>query len=216
MFSVARALRPAAAAARTSRGGIHCRSALSRAEAMSAGGRLPEEKLVVLCILDGWGYRETAADNAVTQAHTPHFDGLFGKHSQLGQVAFLDACEKEVGLPVGQIGNSEVGHMNIGGPTRFSRCASAAEQTPANTPLPLSSFFASAGAGRIVYQDICTIDNSIEDGSLPTQEALVAHIDAMMASGGTSHVMGLVSPGGVHAHQVTPPSPAFAAPPSDS
>ena len=59
-----------------------------------------------------------------------------------------------------------------------------------------------AGAGRVVYQDICTIDNSIEDGSLPTQEALVAHIDALQKSGGTSHVMGLVSPGGVHAHQV--------------
>ena len=102
---------------------------------------------VVLCILDGWGYRETAADNAVVQAYTPHFDALFGSRAQVGQVSFLDACEREVGLPEGQIGNSEVGHMNI-------------------------------GAGRVVYQDICTIDNAIEDGSLLTNEALTSHIDA--------------------------------------
>jgi 2,3-bisphosphoglycerate-independent phosphoglycerate mutase len=118
----------------------------------------------------GWGYRETAADNAVVQAHTPHFDSLFGSRVQVGQVGFLDACEREVGLPVGQIGNSEVGHMNI-------------------------------GAGRVVYQDICTIDNAIEDGSLTSNEALVAHIDALKASGGTCHLLGLVSPGGVHAMQ---------------
>eukprot|EP00937_MAST-01D_sp_MAST-1D-sp2_P005169 g5169.t1 len=130
----------------------------------------PESPLAVLCILDGWGYRETASHNAVVLADTPNFDKLYGVHSQRGQVAFLDACEKDVGLPVGQIGNSEVGHMNI-------------------------------GAGRVVWQDICMIDNAIEDGSLPTQQALEQHIAKLKASGGTSHVMGLVSPGGVHAMQ---------------
>jgi 2,3-bisphosphoglycerate-independent phosphoglycerate mutase len=129
-----------------------------------------KERLAVLCILDGWGYRETAAHNAVVLGNTPNFDTIYGVHSQRGQVGFLDACEKEVGLPDGQIGNSEVGHMNI-------------------------------GAGRIVWQDLCTIDNSIEDGSLPSQKALVKHIDALKASGGTCHLMGLVSPGGVHAMQ---------------
>ena len=69
---------------------------------------------VVLCILDGWGYSETLKHNAVTMANTPNFDYVYGTCSQLGQSAFLNACEKEVGLPVGQIGNSEVGHMNIG------------------------------------------------------------------------------------------------------
>lgn len=69
---------------------------------------------VVLCILDGWGYSETLKHNAVTLANTPNFDYVYGRCSQLGQSAFLNACEKEVGLPVGQIGNSEVGHMNIG------------------------------------------------------------------------------------------------------
>ena len=126
--------------------------------------------LAVLCILDGWGYRETAAHNAVVQAQTPNFDALYGVHSQRGQVAFLDACERDVGLPVGQIGNSEVGHMNI-------------------------------GAGRVVWQDICMIDNAIEDGTLETQDALTQHIARLKASGGTCHLTGLISPGGVHAMQ---------------
>ena len=140
------------------------------ASAAAAAAAAKDDQLVVLCILDGWGYRETAADNAVIQAPTPAFDSLFGSRAQTGQVAFLDACEGEVGLPVGQIGNSEVGHMNI-------------------------------GAGRVVYQDICTIDNAIEDGSLPQAAALVEHIEALQASGGTSHLIGLVSPGGVHSMQ---------------
>ena len=134
--------------------------------ASGQGGRRP----VVLTILDGWGYRETPTDNAVLLARTPNFDALYGRHAPRGQVAFLDACERDVGLPQGQIGNSEVGHMNI-------------------------------GAGRIVWQDICTIDNAIADGSLAEADALVDHIQALKASGGTSHVLGLVSPGGVHATQ---------------
>ena len=129
-----------------------------------------KDRLVCLCILDGWGYRETSKDNAVVLANTPSFDMLYGVHAQRGQVAFLDACEKEVGLPKGQIGNSEVGHMNI-------------------------------GAGRIVWQDLCTIDNSIEDNTLAEQTALVDHIAALRASGGTCHLMGCLSPGGVHAMQ---------------
>ena len=129
---------------------------LARRSASSvASGAKP---LAVLCILDGWGYRETPADNAVVQAHTPAFDSLYGVHSQRGQVAFLDACEREVGLPVGQMGNSEVGHMNI-------------------------------GAGRIVWQDLCTIDNAVADGTLASREALEAHITKLHASGGTCHLM---------------------------
>ena len=124
----------------------------------------------VLCILDGWGWRETARHNAVVQGHTPNFDALYGQQSQLGQTAFLYASEKHVGLPEGQIGNSEVGHMNI-------------------------------GAGRIVYQDICRIDNAIQDESLSGLSALTEHIEKLQKSGGACHVMGLVSPGGVHAMQ---------------
>ena len=149
------------------------RRRLSRAFTLSSPLKSSAKKqspLAVLCILDGWGYRETESNNAVVLANTPNFDRLYGVHSQRGQVAFLDACEGEVGLPVGQIGNSEVGHMNI-------------------------------GAGRIVWQDIGTINNAIESGTLEGQEALVSHIEKLKASKGTCHVMGCLSPGGVHSMQ---------------
>ena len=126
---------------------------LSALRSLSSTASAPGKPLAVLCILDGWGYRETPKDNAVIQADTPTFDSLYGIHSQRGQVAFLDACEREVGLPDGQIGNSEVGHMNI-------------------------------GAGRIVWQDLCTIDNAIADGTLADRPALVEHIAKLKASGG--------------------------------
>lgn len=67
-------------------------------------------KPVVLAILDGWGHREELAHNAILAAATPHWDALWNNHPH----ALLDASELEVGLPVGQMGNSEVGHMNIG------------------------------------------------------------------------------------------------------
>src|SRR5688500_9072268 len=65
---------------------------------------------VVLCVLDGWGHREETADNAVALAHTPVFDRLWGTCPH----AFLQASGEAVGLPAGQIGNSEVGHLNLG------------------------------------------------------------------------------------------------------
>lgn len=151
----------------------HAKPALGRAAsaaASGAGAPTRPPRPVVLTILDGWGYRETPRDNAVALADTPNFDRLYGLHSMRGQVAFLDACERDVGLPEGQIGNSEVGHMNI-------------------------------GAGRVVFQDICTIDDAIDDGSIETRQALQSHIEALRSSGGTCHLMGLVSPGGVHAMQ---------------
>jgi len=67
-------------------------------------------KPVVLCILDGWGYRELPEDNAIAQARTPHWDALWANYPH----GVLNASEGEVGLPCGQMGNSEVGHMNIG------------------------------------------------------------------------------------------------------
>mmetsp|Transcript_1786 Transcript_1786/g.2053 ORF Transcript_1786/g.2053 Transcript_1786/m.2053 type:complete len:557 (+) Transcript_1786:131-1801(+) len=130
----------------------------------------PQDRLAVLCILDGWGYREDESFNSVLLGNTPNYDAMFGYAKQRGRQSLLWACEKHVGLPDGQIGNSEVGHMNI-------------------------------GAGRVVYQDICTIDNAIEDGSLLEKESLLAHIEILKKSGGTCHLMGLVSPGGVHAMQ---------------
>ncbi len=120
---------------------------------------------VMLVILDGWGWREDAADNAVQLADTPNFDGLMqGSH------AFLDTSGLDVGLPHGQMGNSEVGHLNI-------------------------------GAGRVVMQELPRIGQAIADGSLAQNPALLALIAALRDTGGVCHLMGLLSPGGVHAHQ---------------
>ncbi|MFT6579608.1 MAG: 2,3-bisphosphoglycerate-independent phosphoglycerate mutase [Alphaproteobacteria bacterium] len=121
---------------------------------------------VVLCILDGWGERRERADNAIAHANTPVWDDLNATcpHAQ------LEASESHVGLPRGQMGNSEVGHTNI-------------------------------GAGRIVKQDLPRIDEALADGSLAKNSALIKFIDTLKASGGAAHLLGLMSPGGVHSHQ---------------
>ena len=121
---------------------------------------------VVLCVFDGWGHRDEQQDNAIAQAKTPNFDRLRAQ----GPAALLDTDGTEVGLPTGQMGNSEVGHLNL-------------------------------GAGRIVDQDIRRIDGAIEDGTLASNAALAQFIENLSATGGTCHLMGLVSPGGVHSHQ---------------
>ncbi|MDB5367348.1 MAG: 2,3-bisphosphoglycerate-independent phosphoglycerate mutase [Rhodospirillales bacterium] len=121
---------------------------------------------VVLCILDGFGWREETADNAVAQAKKPNFDRLWAK----GPRAFLQASEENVGLPHGQIGNSEVGHTNL-------------------------------GAGRVVLQELPRIDKALKDGEFVRNPALTDLIAKLRASRGTCHLMGLVSPGGVHSHQ---------------
>ncbi len=125
-----------------------------------------ERRPVVLCILDGWGLNPSAEANAVAQAATPNFDSLMANVPG----ATLMTCGEDVGLPEGQMGNSEVGHMNL-------------------------------GAGRVVWMDLPKIDNAIADGSFESQPALVDFVGRMKATGGTAHVIGLMSPGGVHAHQ---------------
>lgn len=121
---------------------------------------------VVLCVLDGWGFRQDAADNAVTRAEAP----VFRKYWAACPHALLEASEEHVGLPRGQIGNSEVGHMNL-------------------------------GAGRVIFQDLPMIDRAIAHGELGTNKALRQLTEALRKSGGTCHIMGLISPGGVHSHQ---------------
>jgi len=121
---------------------------------------------VVLCILDGWGFREDAPDNATTRAKAPVYKKFWAKSPH----ALLEASEENVGLPKSQIGNSEVGHMNL-------------------------------GAGRVVFQDLPMIDRAIVQGELDTNTALKNFIAALKKSGGACHLMGLASPGGVHAHQ---------------
>jgi len=126
----------------------------------------PRPRPVVLCILDGWGEREETDFNAIAAANTPVWDRLRATCPR----AQLDASGGEVGLPDGQMGNSEVGHTNI-------------------------------GAGRVVRQDLPRIDAAAADGSLARAPALAAFIEALKGSGGTAHLMGLISPGGVHSHQ---------------
>ncbi len=121
---------------------------------------------VMLVILDGWGWREERADNAIRQAKTPSFDRLW----QAGPHGFLRTSGKDVGLPDGQMGNSEVGHLNI-------------------------------GAGRVVMQDLPRIDQAIAKGEIERAPVLLDFIAKLKESGGTCHLLGLVSPGGVHSHQ---------------
>ena len=121
---------------------------------------------VMLVILDGWGWREEAADNAVRLARTPNFDRLW----ETCPHAFLRTSGLDVGLPEGQMGNSEVGHLNL-------------------------------GAGRVVMQDLPRINLACADGSIAALPALVELLAKLKATGGTCHLMGLVSEGGVHSHQ---------------
>ncbi|MBY0407130.1 MAG: hypothetical protein K2Q01_05515, partial [Rickettsiales bacterium] len=71
---------------------------------------IPKPKPLILCILDGWGHREELKDNAIATAHTPAWDALMASYPH----GLINASELHVGLPTGQMGNSEVGHMNIG------------------------------------------------------------------------------------------------------
>jgi 2,3-bisphosphoglycerate-independent phosphoglycerate mutase len=121
---------------------------------------------VLLLILDGWGHRDDPADNAIAQANAPNWRRLLADCPH----TLVHTEGKFVGLPDGQMGNSEVGHMNI-------------------------------GAGRIVYQDLTRIDAAIEDGSFFDNAELVAACNAAKSGNGTLHVMGLLSPGGVHSHE---------------
>jgi 2,3-bisphosphoglycerate-independent phosphoglycerate mutase len=121
---------------------------------------------VMLMIMDGWGWRDEVADNAVRQARTPNFDRLWASCPN----ALLITSGKDVGLPPGQMGNSEVGHLNI-------------------------------GAGRVVMQDLPRIGDAVASGAIAQQPALLDFIARLQQSGGACHLIGLVSPGGVHSHQ---------------
>ena len=120
----------------------------------------------MLAILDGWGWREDAADNAVRLARTPTFTKLW----ETCPHALLNTSGKDVGLPDGQMGNSEVGHLNI-------------------------------GAGRVVLQDLPRINQAVDNGQIAKAPALLKLIENLRQSQGACHLIGLVSPGGVHSHQ---------------
>jgi 2,3-bisphosphoglycerate-independent phosphoglycerate mutase len=119
-----------------------------------------------LIVLDGFGHREETADNAIAAADTPTWDALWSRHPH----TLVSGSGLDVGLPGGQMGNSEVGHMNL-------------------------------GAGRVVYQELTRINRDVADGTFAENPTLATAIDAAVAAERPLHVLGLLSPGGVHSHE---------------
>ncbi|MBI5447343.1 MAG: 2,3-bisphosphoglycerate-independent phosphoglycerate mutase [Gammaproteobacteria bacterium] len=126
----------------------------------------PNHRPLLLLILDGWGYSENPAHNAISQADTPTWDYLWSHYPH----TLLSASGTEVGLPQGQMGNSEVGHLNM-------------------------------GAGRVIFQELPRIDSSIESGDFFKNPILCQTMQDLAQSGKALHLMGLLSPGGVHSHE---------------
>ncbi|MBW4706888.1 2,3-bisphosphoglycerate-independent phosphoglycerate mutase [Roseobacter sp. YSTF-M11] len=122
-------------------------------------------KPVVLCILDGWGISDRREGNAPLLATTPTMDRLMATCPN----ATLTTFGPDVGLPKGQMGNSEVGHTNI-------------------------------GAGRVVAMDLGQIDLAIEEGAFAQNARILAFAETLKSTGGTAHLLGVVSDGGVHGH----------------
>ena len=116
-----------------------------------------------LIILDGFGVNPDDYGNAIKKAKTPFFDSIMKKYPN----TLINASGYAVGLPEGQMGNSEVGHLNL-------------------------------GAGRVVYQDITTIDDAVKNGTFDGNPAFAAAIDAVKVNGSALHLVGLLSNGGVH------------------
>ncbi len=121
---------------------------------------------VVLAVLDGFGENPDTENNAVASAHMPHFKALKAEFPH----GSINASELHVGLPEGQMGNSEVGHTNI-------------------------------GSGRVIMQELPRVDQAVASGALARNDELLAFIAKLKKSGGACHLMGLLSPGGVHSHQ---------------
>ncbi|MGN1081775.1 MAG: 2,3-bisphosphoglycerate-independent phosphoglycerate mutase, partial [Acutalibacteraceae bacterium] len=123
------------------------------------------KKPVVLCIMDGFGKNPEEKGNAVKAAKTPNLTKLFSECP----TTYIGASGMDVGLPDGQMGNSEVGHTNI-------------------------------GAGRVVYQELTRISKSIKDGDFFENPELLGAMENCKKNKSSMHLMGLMSPGGVHSH----------------
>ena len=124
------------------------------------------KKPLALIIMDGWGYSDKKEGNAVAAANTPNLNALCAKYAN----TLISGSGMDVGLPDGQMGNSEVGHVNI-------------------------------GAGRVVYQELTRVTKEIRDGDFFKNAALCKAVDTAVSTGKAVHVMGLMSPGGVHSHE---------------
>jgi 2,3-bisphosphoglycerate-independent phosphoglycerate mutase len=122
-------------------------------------------KKVALLILDGWGHGNDTKSNAMQNANTSFVDSLYKSYPN----AELLTDGEQVGLPAGQMGNSEVGHLNI-------------------------------GAGRVVYQDLVKINHAVKNDTFKDNEALNKAFSYAKENNKAVHFMGLVSDGGIHAH----------------
>lgn len=125
-----------------------------------------DKRTSLLLVLDGWGYRETSEHNAIFAANTPVWDHLWRDEAH----TLVHTSGLAVGLPDGQMGNSEVGHMNL-------------------------------GAGRVVYQSLTRIDKAIADGEFEKNPVLLAAVDQAVKNHKAVHILGLLSPGGIHSHE---------------
>jgi 2,3-bisphosphoglycerate-independent phosphoglycerate mutase len=121
---------------------------------------------LVLIILDGWGYRKESAHNAIAAANTPTWDWLW----QHCPHTLISGSGTDVGLPDGQMGNSEVGHLHI-------------------------------GAGRLAPQDLVRINHAIESKEFFMHAPLTKAVELAAKQDKAVHILGLVSPGGVHSHE---------------
>jgi 2,3-bisphosphoglycerate-independent phosphoglycerate mutase len=120
----------------------------------------------LLVVLDGFGYNEDTNYNAIAHADTPNWDQMWQELPH----TLISGSGEDVGLPAGQMGNSEVGHMNL-------------------------------GAGRVIYQDFTRINRAISQGEFMNNRTFNAAFKKLDRSGGALHIMGLLSPGGVHSHE---------------
>ncbi len=133
---------------------------------MSSNKPHTPRKPLLLLILDGWGYSENPHCNAILSADTPNWDYLWGHYAH----TLIEGSGMQVGLPERQMGNSEVGHLNL-------------------------------GAGRVVYQEFTRIDKAIADDAFNNNPVLLGAVEQAVTTGKAIHVMGLLSPGGVHSHE---------------
>jgi 2,3-bisphosphoglycerate-independent phosphoglycerate mutase len=125
-----------------------------------------QHKPLILLILDGFGYSDIKTHNAISNADAPVWQALWQERPK----TLIHTSGMEVGLPEGQMGNSEVGHMTL-------------------------------GAGRVVYQNFTRINKAIIDGDFFTNPVYCDAIDKAQSTGNAVHIMGLLSPGGVHSHE---------------
>jgi len=121
---------------------------------------------MLLLILDGWGYSETPQQNAIAAANKPVWDRLWNNNPH----TLIRTSGAAVGLPTGQMGNSEVGHLNL-------------------------------GAGRVVYQEFTRVSRAIKTGSFFRNRTLTDAVDLAIENDKAVHLLGLLSPGGVHSHE---------------